>query len=128
MQRVLAGYELKVVRTLGAAMSALDENEFGIVIIGVHFDESRMFALLGEIRAHAKGRKVPILCVRDRGSRFVSDLSVEGLDHAVQAMAANGFLDLQRFTDGEEGNTRIRRLVDDLIQCDVQCVERAAAL
>lgn len=129
MQRALAGHDLTVVPTAGSALSVIEEKEFGFVIIGVHFDESRMFALLGEIRAHRKGRRVPILCVRDRRSRFVSGLSAQGLDHAVKAMSAIGFLDLQRFTDDEAGDTRIRRAVEHLIaiECDVQRIERATA-
>lgn len=44
-------------------------------------------------------------------------------------MSAIGFLDLQRFTDDEAGDTRIRRAVEHLIaiECDVQRSERATA-
>jgi hypothetical protein len=30
-----------------------------MIIVGVHFDESQMFMLLADIRAHARYRKVP---------------------------------------------------------------------
>jgi hypothetical protein len=43
---------------------------------------------------------------------------VEGLDHAVKAMTANGFLDLHRFPDDDNGNSRIRRIIDYLILID----------
>jgi hypothetical protein len=39
-------------------------------------------------------------------------------DHAVKAMTANGFLDLDHFADDAEGNARIRRIVDYLILID----------
>lgn len=69
-------------------------------------------ATLGDIRAHAKYRKVPILCVLGSWGRMLSEVAVEGLDHAVKAMMANGFLNLLHFADDEDGNTRIRRIVD----------------
>ena len=89
-----------------------------MVIVGVHFDESQMFTLLGDIRSHAKYRKVPVLCVLGSWGRMLSEVAVEGLDHAVKALRANGFLNLLHFPDDEEGNARIRRIADYLILID----------
>jgi hypothetical protein len=54
-------------------------------------------------------------------------VAIEGLDHAVKAMMANGFLNLLHFSDDEEGNARIRRIVDHmiLIDGDLQHIARA---
>jgi hypothetical protein len=110
-------------------MSRLTDEKFGLVILGVHFEESQMFSLLGDIRAHAKYRKVPVLCVLGTRGRFLTEIAIEGLDHAVKAMTANGFLDLHHFSDDEEGNSRIRRIVDYLILIDgdLQHVARASS-
>jgi hypothetical protein len=89
-----------------------------MVLLGVHFDESQMFTVLGDIRLHAKYRKVPILCVLGTKGRFLTDVTIESIDHAVKAMTANGFLDLEHFPDDEKGNERIRRIVDYLILID----------
>ena len=118
LQSILDGHELVFVKTSQEAMHLLTTDGFGIVILGVHFDESQMFTLLSDIRAHAKYRKVPILCVLGERGRALSDVAVEGLDHAVKAMTANGFLDLWHFPDDAEGNARIRRIVDYLILID----------
>jgi len=117
LERILARHELTTVGTSGEAMGAL-EDRHGIVILGVHFDDSQMFSLLGDIRAHSGYRKVPILCVLGSRGRAITEIAVEGLDHAVKAMRANGFLDLSHFPDDEEGNARIRRIVDYLILID----------
>jgi hypothetical protein len=61
-----------------------------------------MFSLLGDIRAHAKYRKVPILCVLGARGRFLTEIAIEGLDHAVNAMTANGFLDLHVARSGSK--------------------------
>jgi len=45
-------------------------------------------------------------------------VAIEGLDHAVKAMLANAFLNLNKFPDHAEGNARVRRIVDYLILID----------
>lgn len=122
----LAGHELTFVETCGAAMQLLSTDGFGMVIVSVHFDESQMFTLLGDIRGHARYRKVPILCVVGGTSRVLSDVAIEGLDHAVKAMTANGFLNLANVPDDEAGNARFRRIVDYLILIDGDLHQTAA--
>jgi DNA-binding NtrC family response regulator len=128
MQRILSGHDITKVQTCDEARSLLERDEFGIVILGVHFDESQMFSLLGDIRAHAAYRKVPILCVMGHKGRLLTDVAIEGLDHAVKAMLANGFLNLEKIPDDDEGNTRIRRIVDYLILIDGDLQQIAAGL
>jgi len=127
LERLLDGHELVVVQTRDEAIRRVTKEVFQMIVIGVHFDESQMFALLSEIRAHGKYRKVPILCVLDGGKRTISDVAIEGLDHAVKAMTANGFMDLNHFPDDEQGNTRVRRIIDYLILIngDLQHLARA---
>jgi len=127
LQRILEGHEVNVVVTVPEAMQALKDKSYGIVIIGVHFDDSQMFSLLSEVRTRAPYRKVPILVVLGERGRALSDVAVEGLDHAVKAMTANGFLDLRHFPDDDDGNARIRRIVDYLILIngDLQHLARA---
>jgi len=117
MVRILERHELTTVGNSQEAMRALEQRH-GIVIVSVHFDDSQMFSLLGDIRAHSGYRKVPVLCVLGSRGRAITEIAVEGLDHAVKAMRANGFLDLHHFGDDDEGNGRIRRIVDYLILID----------
>ncbi len=127
-ERILQRHEIVKAETAREAMRALADDRFKMVILSVHFDESQMFSLLGDIRSHSGYRKVPILCVLgvNRG-KAISDIAVEGLDHAVKAMRANGFLDLKHFADEDEGNARIARIVDYLILIDgdLQHIARA---
>ena len=119
LRRIIRRHELVPVRNGAEAMRLLDEDQFGMVVLSVHFEESQMFTLLSDIRAHSGYRKVPILCVlgADRGANL-SDVTIEGLDHAVKALRANGFLDLKHIDDDEAGNARIERVVDYLILID----------
>ena len=125
-RRILRRHRLRSVASTAEALREL-EGHCGMVIISVHFDESQMFSLLGDIRAHSAYRKIPVLCVLGSRGWALSDVAVEGLDHAVKAMRANGFLDLQHFDDDEAGNARIARIVDYLllIDGDLQHIARA---
>ena len=118
LARILAGHDVTKVDTCDQARAFLEKDEYGLVVLGVHFDESQMFSLLGDIRAHAAYRKVPILCVMGHKGRFLTDVAIEGLDHAVKAMLANGFLNLEAIPDDDEGNARVRRILDYLILID----------
>ena len=127
-ERILQRHETVKVGNAGAAMRAL-EGAFKLVVLSVHFDESQMFSLLGDIRSHSGYRKIPVLCVlgAQRG-KAITDVAIEGLDHAVKALRANGFLDLQHFADDEDGNARIARIVDYLILIDGDLQHIARAL
>jgi PleD family two-component response regulator len=79
IRRLLEGHDLVFVNTCDEARSLLEAEKFGLVLLGVHFDESQMFSLLGDIRAHAKYRKVPVLCVLGSWGRMLSEVAIEGM-------------------------------------------------
>ncbi len=117
LERVLAGHRLTIPQSVDEAKDELRRQEFHLVILGVLFDESRMFELLRLVRTFDKNRLTPVVCVLASESRL-SDVAIEGLDHAVKAMLANAFLNLNKFPDDKEGNARLRRIVDYLILID----------
>lgn len=82
-----------------------------MVILGVHFDESRMFEVLRLARTYKMNQLTPVVCMLTTKSRL-SDVAIEGLDHAVKAMLANAFLNLNKFPDDAAGNARVRRIID----------------
>src|SRR4051812_43772899 len=86
--RVLQGHAVKTVKTVHQACAELEVHEYSMVIICVTFDESRMFELLRLIRTYECNKLTPVICVQGLESRL-SDVAVEGLDHAVKAMLAN---------------------------------------
>ncbi len=126
-QRILSRHDTTFVDSAGEALRELDDR-FRLVVLSVHFDESQMFSLLGDIRSHSHYRKVPILCVLGARGPAIGDVAVEGLDHAVKALRANGFLDLHHFDDDDEGNARIARIIDYLILIDGDLQHIARAL
>jgi DNA-binding response OmpR family regulator len=106
---ILAGHELVFVRSLAEALRALRERRFDLVLVGVHFDESRMFDLMREM---TEGTQV--VCVRSQ--QFQSPaITLEGLEIAAKALGCTLFLDLTWYADDETGNAAVRKLLDALL-------------
>lgn len=109
---ILAGHDVLPVRTLAEAQQALAREKLDMIIISVHFDESRMFDLLRLLQASA--RREPVVCVRTH--HFVSPaISIEGLEIAAKALGATLFLDLTWYADNAQGNAAVRALLDALL-------------
>jgi CheY-like chemotaxis protein len=111
---ILSGYELVSVRTLEQAERAVEGAQFDLILVGVHFDDSRMFDFLRHLQASGRHRNCPVVCTRSY--RFVSPaISIEGLETAVKALGCRLFLDLTKYPDDAQGNAAIRKLLDDLL-------------
>ena len=117
LERILAGHKLTIPHSVEEAKQQLEAREYDAVILGVLFDESRMFELLRLVRTYERNRFTPVVCMLS-GPSSLSDVAIEGLDHAVKAMLANAFLNLNKFPDNREGNARVRRIIDYLILID----------
>ena len=106
---ILAGYELVFVRTMDDAQRALAREPFALVLVGVHFDDSRMFDLL---------RCVPggttTVCVRSQHFQSTA-ITLEGLEIAAKALGCNLFLDLTWYADDATGNAAVRKLLEAMI-------------
>jgi len=60
---LLAGHEVTIARTLDEARGALQEEEFDLLVVGVTFDDSRMFDLVRGIRADPRYDGLRIVCI-----------------------------------------------------------------
>jgi PleD family two-component response regulator len=109
LSAMLAGHDLVFVRTLDEAKAVLAGRNFDLIVIGVHFDESRMFDLLRHVRWQERHRATPVVCVLTvEFSRHA--IAAEGLEIAVKALGGTAYLDLKSVGDGEA-----RRAIDDLL-------------
>jgi DNA-binding NtrC family response regulator len=111
LRRVLAGHPLRSVQTIDQATRALHDEEYALVIIGVYFDQSRMFELLSYTRASALNRATPVVCVLGVPSRF-TELTLRGLERTVMAMNAQAFVNLNDFADDPAGNAALRSTLE----------------
>jgi len=115
LSAILAGQDVMFARTIGEAQRLLAQQQFDLVMIGVHFDDSRMFDLVRHVRAGGHHAGKPVACVRSH--RFISAaaISLEGLEIAARALACNIVLDLTKYPDGAHGNAEVRKLLDALL-------------
>jgi hypothetical protein len=114
LSEILSGYELTFVRTLGQAQRALAREQFGLILIGVHFDDSRMFDLLRHLQASDARPGCAVVCMRSQ--HFASPaITIEGLEIATKALGCNLFLDLTWYADDASGNAAIRSLLEALL-------------
>lgn len=67
--------ELRFVRTVGEALRALDVGDYALAIIGMHFDDSKMFELLWNMKA--KRLSTPVVCVQGLESALATVSVVE---------------------------------------------------
>ena len=111
---ILAGYELVFVRTMAEAQRALEREPFALALVGVHFDESRMFDLLRFMQSKGLRNGCAVVCMRTH--HFVSPaITIEGLQIAARALGCNLFLDLTWYADDDAGNRAIRTLLEAMI-------------
>jgi CheY-like chemotaxis protein len=97
----LSGQELYFVRSLDEAVRALEHEDFDLLIISVHFDDSRMFDLLRQARSEGRNKGIPIVCVREPGIGFTA-ISRHTLEVTCRALEANAFIDLSNLRDEDE--------------------------
>jgi hypothetical protein len=78
--------------TYEEAVARLRANrDIELVILGIYFDEVRMFDLLRYVRHELPG--VPVLCAR-LGDTEVPPITLEGISIAATTMGATAFLDM----------------------------------
>jgi DNA-binding response OmpR family regulator len=114
LPEILAGYELVAVHALEEAQRAIERTQFDMIVVGVHFDDSRMFDLLRYLQSSGRHAGRPLVCVRSR--HFVSPaISIEGLEIAAKALGCTLFLDLTWYADDANGKSAVRKLLDQLL-------------
>ena len=113
--RLLADQRTVCPANLAEAQVALARERFALAILGVHFDESRMFDLISYARASALNRGVPIVCVLGV-RRKLSSLTVHLLEETINGMAGCRFLDLTGIADDVTGNALVRGMLMDYLE------------
>ena len=94
IRECLPGHDLHFVRTLGQAVRELRKDGYQLIVIGMHFDDSRMFELLRYVRNMPSHKDVPVICVQCE-EVMLSDAVLKNMEDAVKALGGNAFIDLR---------------------------------
>lgn len=114
LSTILTGYNPEFADTFSQAKASLKSTVYQLVMIGIHFDDSRLFDLLRYLKGSESHAHVSVLCYRGTtGAETRTKLTVQAVGIACRALGASGFLDLFEFPDEEAGNGALR--VDQLL-------------
>jgi CheY-like chemotaxis protein len=114
LQTILQGCELAYARTLEEAAHAALKRNFDLIVIDMHFDDSRMFDLLRYLRSEEPLSGTPVICIRSHRFEW-TNIAGEGLEIAVKALGGQAFIDLAKFGNDEAGNRQIRELIEGFL-------------
>jgi CheY-like chemotaxis protein len=112
--QLLGGHRVFFVRTLDEGLRSLEHEDFDLLVISVHFDDSRMFDLLRQVRLDGRNKAIPIVCVREPGLGFTA-ISSHTLEVTCRALDANVFVDLTKMKEEDERNAALRKALDELL-------------
>jgi hypothetical protein len=114
---ILPGYDLSFVGTLAESHAALQNGRFHLVMIGLYFDESRMFELLQYLKDDKRYSDVPVICFRGvEASGDPGNVGLSGVEAACTEMGAKAFVDLLAMPDDALGNSAIRTLIHEILE------------
>jgi response regulator RpfG family c-di-GMP phosphodiesterase len=103
-------YELIETPNCDDALAKIKNEHLDLIIVGVHFDESRMFELLGTVKMELKMLDLPFICFRHLHSRW-SEATDQGIRMTAELMGACKFIDDAHNLSDEE----IRHAVEECI-------------
>lgn len=112
MERLLGReHELLIATTMLEAIEKLEKEEVDLIMIGVHFDESRMFELMSHCKTMSKNGNKPIIsfCTRDTPlTRTMHD----SIDIATKALGAWIYLDQHDYSVKRNPDAEVRRVIE----------------
>lgn len=113
---VLAEFDFRSAFTLDDALRLLDSPmDFDLIIIGVHFDDSRAVDLLREIRSRPKYELTPILFIRTQPST-ISQILEQSILSLKDAYRVNGLIETELL---DENDYRIREEIVRMAALDI---------
>lgn len=94
LRNILSGHaDILSASTLSDAAAMLNGQSVDLILCGIHFDDSRMFDLLGLARQSARTKDIPFLVFRDMANQLDQTFS-KSIEIAAMLLGAIGFIDL----------------------------------
>lgn len=126
IERILGQkHEFVVVGTVAQAVDKLKEQTFDLIMVGVHFNESRMFELLRDIHAARKNGDTSVICFCSRDTPLTRTMH-ESIDAASKAMGAWMYLDQHEFNVSKDPDDELRRIIERCLTGEARKVTQAS--
>jgi hypothetical protein len=111
LERILAGHELIVANEMKTAMRMLTRQIYDLIIVGVHFDDSRMFELIPEINKTEKCAGKPVICFCTRDTAMTRTMH-ESLSFSARTLGAWMYLDQHQYNVYQDPDAELRRIIE----------------
>ena len=112
LERILGPrHEFIVVSTMSEALGQLNEQAFDLIMIGVHFDQSRMFDLLPHVQGSSKNADKPVICFSTQDKPLTRTMH-ETIDVASKALGAWIYMDMQEYSVSKDPDSEMRRVIE----------------
>lgn len=104
-------HEPVVVTTMSQAAIELKRQAFDLIIIDLHFDESRMFDAMHLVKAIPKNADKPVICLGSQNSSVTRAVS-DSLSFTARAIGAWMYLDLPTYNQTQDPQAEVLRLIE----------------
>ncbi|MBC7999371.1 MAG: hypothetical protein IAF58_15580 [Leptolyngbya sp.] len=104
-------HEFIVVSVISEALAKLEEQAFDLIMIGVHFDDSRMFDLLPKIEKTSRNADTPVICFCTRDTPLTRKMH-ECIEVASKALGAWMYLDQHEYSVSKDPDAEMRRIIE----------------
>lgn len=112
LERILGPlHQFVVTSTLSEALAQLEESAFDLIMIGVHFDQSRMFDLLPCIQKSSTNADTPVICFSTRNTLLTRTMH-KTIQVASDALGAWMYLDQQEYSADRDADVDMRRIIE----------------
>ena len=112
MERILGPrHKFIVATTMVEALAKLEEQTFDMVMIGVHFDQSKMFDLLPQVQKSSRNADKPTICFCTRDTPLTRTMH-ESIDAASKVLGAWIYMDQQEYSVSKDPDAEMRRVIE----------------
>lgn len=107
LRRIMAGYDLSEVKTLESAKEQLERTDIDLIVVGIHFDDSRAVDFMKAVREHENHKETPVVMVRS----LPSDMA-DFLRHCIREVSKLYRISSYIETDHFQTNQAIREAIE----------------
>lgn len=120
MARILGpAHEFVTANDMSKALEMLKVEPLGLLMISVHFDQSRMFDLLRSKQSTSVWTNIPIICFCTRDTQLTRTAH-ESIDLATKALGAWMYLDYHKYSVSKDSDDELRRIVERCLTDDAR--------
>lgn len=122
-----SAHDLSIATTMSQFAARLKNDSFDLIVIDLHFDESRMFDAMHLAKTISNNADKPVICIATRISRIHRPIT-HSLDFTVRALGAWMFLDVHRYNGTQDPKAELLRVIERCLIGEARKANREARI